>query len=43
MKFSRKISYDKIKSHKKARLSPSLENTVLEKPQGGWIDPHSLF
>ena len=41
--FSKDVSYDNSKSHKTSIFIPSLENTVLEKPQGGQIDPPSLF
>ena len=33
------MTYDNIKSHKKQGFTLSLEDTFLEKQQGGQIDP----
>ena len=32
--FRKGVTYDNIKSHKKQRFTPSLEDAFLEKPQG---------
>ena len=37
--FRKDVTYDNIKSHKKPGFNLSLEDTFLEKPQGGQIDP----
>ena len=39
MKFSGKYCVMKILKVRETWTFPSLENTVLEKPQGGQIDP----
>ena len=37
------MTYDNIKNHKKQGFTLSLEDTFLEKPEGGQIDTPSLF
>ena len=41
--FRKGMTYDNIKRQKKSKFTISLENKLLEKPQGGQIDPLPRF